>query len=380
MIKNAYVEYKLEGLNFNKFLTKIRGQNIKILSLKKLDYNIYIIKILKKDTVLFESIVKNYHYKFVILKTSKTINILSKIKSNLALFLCAVILIFGVVITNNIVLKIEVYGLETLTPMQIEQVLATNSIEKGKFKNNYNLNQIELLLKNSLDQVSLVSCVVRGNTLLININEKIDNSAFEGDFQAIVAPYDMVIKDIRLKSGTCVVEKGSTVKKGQEIVLPYIEYKDGTKLSVMAQAEIDAYIEISNTLYYMENHEELVKTGNYVKYAEYSLFNLEWKIGNQTCKYKNFKTEVKEDYVFNNMILPIKKTTYIYYELLPKQVYIAFNSNQEQKLICENESLLYNKLCKNTNVIDYSYLTTTKFVDNIYLVTTYLKANVSYKF
>lgn len=380
MTNNSYIEYELEGLNFSKFLIKVRQKDIKLLLLDKYEYNKYRIKVYKKDSILFEKLAKDSHLKFSIIKTSKLINFLKLTKANISLFLCAMILAIGVSITNNFVLKVEVYGLEKLTSAQIEEVLNSHSITKGQLKNNYNLDEIELLLKNSLDQVSLVSCVIRGNTLLINVNEKIDNSVYEAEFLPIIAPYDMLIKDIRLKSGTSIVEKGATVKQGELIVLPYIEYKDGTKLNVMAQAEIDAYIELSNTLYYMENHEELVLSGNYVKNIEYSLFNLKWKGNKNNNPFENFKTEFIEEYTFNNMVLPIKKTTLVYYELVPKQVYIPFDSNQQQKLICENESLLYNKLCNSTKTIDYSYQTTTKNVDNIYLITTYLKANASFKY
>ena len=188
----------------------------------------------------------------------------------------------------------------------------------------------------------------------------------------------MVIKDIKLKSGTCAVEINTTVKQGDHIVLPYIEYKDGTKLDVMAQAEIDAYVEVSNTIFYMENHEELIRSGKIQKATQFSLFNLNWKCKNHKPTFKNFETQVIEEYVFKNMLLPVKRTTHIYYELIPKQVFIAFDEKQEQKLICENESLLYNKLCGKINVTEYEYLSTTKSVDNMYLVTTYLKANITF--
>lgn len=380
MNKNSFVVYEIEGLNFKKFLLKLQSENIEVLTLNRIDYNKYIIKICLDKRSKLETILKRFNYKFNIKKTSRVLTFFTLFKRNLALFLCGFILLIATGFLNCFVLKVEVLGLEKLTSKQVVDVLTSNGVNCGKIKNKYNMDEIELLIKNSLEQVSLVSCIIRGNTLVVNINEKIDNSSIEGNFEPITAPFDMVVKDIRLKSGTSAVEKNSTVKKGEAIVLPFIEYKDGTKLEVVAQAEIDAYIEISNTIYYMENHQEFVKSGRLIKQSEYSLFNFSWKGINNKNNFKEYEEQIIEEYVFKNMFLPIKKTTKVFYELVSKQVFVPFDKKQEEKLICENESLLYNELCSETNITDCEYLSTTKYVDNMYLVTTYLKANVSLHF
>lgn len=380
-MQNQYLIYKVLGLNFNKFLEEIKKNEIEVLSLSKKDFNCFEIKIANKNKFVFESVLKRYKYKFDIIKRSLFLDFIKIIKKNIALFLVALIMVLSLSIVSNFVLQIKIIGNSGVSHQKIEEVLAQNKIFKGKLKNTYNLKQIELLLKNSVDQISLVSCILKGNTLLININEKIDNNDINRIYNPIVAPYDMIIKNVLVKSGTSVVKKNDTIKTGEVIVQPYINYKDGSKLKVEARAQIEAYIELSNSLNYFENHEEMVKTGKKHVQTEYSLFGFSWTGGaNDTIKFKDYQVEKQSYFLFNNMILPIKKQVTYYYEVKPKQVFKMFDKYQEQKLICENENLLYNTIEDKTIIKDYQFLSTTKKTNNMYIVTTYLKANVLLKY
>jgi hypothetical protein len=259
-------------------------------------------------------------------------------------------------------------------------VLNSNNINVGKPKSKYNLASIEKVLQNSIDKVSLASAIIRGNTLIVSINEKIDNSQYVYDFKPILAPYDMVITDIKLKSGTAIKQKNQTVKRGEAIVLPYIEYKDGAQLSVEAQAEITARIELSTTYYYMENHEEQVKTNKTYHVVEYSLFGKTWSSGKNkknNIPFLNFTLDKKTSFLFDNFFIPIQKTVTTYTQLVPKQIYKQFTPQIEQNLIEENKKVLYNKLSNKTRIENINFSTITNFVDNVYLVTTYLKASIT---
>jgi len=380
VIKNEHITYKIKGLNFNKLINTLKKQNINILMLNKLVYNEFEIKIYKRDALNFENHLKNNGYTFKIIKKSKLLTFLDCIKKNIALFMVTIIVAIGLGFISNFVLQIKVVGNQNVSIQRIESVLKQNSIVKGKFKSSYNLNSIELLLKNSIEEISLVSCVLKGNTLLINLKEKIDNVELQREYLPILAPFNMLIKNVSVKSGTCVVSVNDTVKKDEAIVLPYINYKDGTKLKVQAQAEIEAYIELSNTQYYTENHQERVRTGKKHIQQEYSFYNFCWKGANKPNSFKDYEVEKKFCFVFDNMLLPIKQKTIYYYETTLKQVFKPFNKNLEKNLICENEKLLYNNVIDKVNLQDYSFFSTTKFADNMYLVTTYLKANVVLKY
>lgn len=372
VLEDQKITYKVKGLNFKKFLELLKKEEIEVCLLKKQEYNIFFIQIKQKDIKTFTKIASNLNYQLSEENSSILLSSKKSIIKNLPLFISIVLLSIILVFSCNMVYKIEIYGLETLTSQQVIKVLNDNNIKVFKTKSNYNLDNIEILLKSSLDKISFASAVIRGNTMIININEKINNDNYIYDYQPIIAPYDCIIKSINLKSGTVVVEKGQTVKKGQEIVMPYIDYKDGTQLAVKASAEIEAYVEVSHTTQYLENHTELVRTGNKIEFMQLDLYNLKLKKENSKVYYKNFETETSFSYPFNNFILPIKKTITTYYELKEKQLYIPFEK-VKQNIIEENKKVLYNTVSNTKNQQVFSYI---NYEDNIYYVTTYLRADV----
>ena len=153
MIKNEHITYKIKGLNFNKLINTLKKQNINILMLNKLVYNEFEIKIYKRDALNFENHLKNNGYTFKIIKKSKLLTFLDCIKKNIALFMVTIIVAIGLGFISNFVLQIKVVGNQNVSIQRIESVLKQNSIVKGKFKSSYNLNSIELLLKNSIEKL-----------------------------------------------------------------------------------------------------------------------------------------------------------------------------------------------------------------------------------
>ena len=380
LLKKQVIFFNVQGLNFDKFLKQTKKDNIDLYFVKRTQHNLFTVGVYNYQKEKFLSIAAKLNLIATIESRTRLLSVKETIKKNIAIFMCAVLLIFTVGVLNCFVFKIDVEGIETLSKEEILFVLNSNNINVGKPKSKYNLASIEKVLQNSIDKVSLASAIIRGNTLIVSINEKIDNSQYVYDFKPILAPYDMVITDIKLKSGTTVKQKNQTVKKGETIILPYIEYKDGAQLSVEAEAEISGYIELSTTYYYMENHQEQFLTGKCYQVVEYSLFDKTWGCGKNTknnIPFSNYETKHQTSYIFNNFLVPIKKTITTYSQVMQKQVYKPFNYQIEQNLIEENKKVLYNKLSNEIKAENIKFSTTTNFVDNMYLVTTYLKADIT---
>ncbi len=162
------------GLNFNNVLKKLKENNIEIFNLKKKSYKEFEVSVLKKDCNLFLQLLKKNNIK--VERKNKTF--LSKfifgIKTNLAIFICFLICTLSFCFFSNFVYKIEVNGLNKISVGQVEEVLNSNGFCVGKPKWCYDFEKIELALLNNIESVSLASVSVFGNTLIINIHEKID--------------------------------------------------------------------------------------------------------------------------------------------------------------------------------------------------------------
>ena len=373
ILKDEKITFNIKGLNFKKFLKRLEEENIEVFELERVSYNNFNITIKKQAEKIFNDLCLKFNYKKNIKSETPILSSTNAVKRNLAFTLCIIFICVCLVFSCNMVYKIEIVGLQNITKQEVIKVLNDNNINTFKPKSAYDLKNIELLLKTNINKISFASAVLRGNTMILNINEKIDNSADIYDFKALVAPFDCIIEEVELLSGTLVVSKGQAVRKGESIVLPYIDYKDGTQLKVEALAKVKAYVELSYTTQYTENHFEFVRSGKMQEVNCIKIFNKEFS-NDFVLNFEHCEIEQNSNYVFNNFILPIKRVKTVYYELIKKQVYVPFEKVKEN-IIEQNKKILYNDLSKNVEKEMEVFNTITK-EENVFFVTTYLKADI----
>lgn len=373
ILKDERITFNIKGLNFKKFLKRLEEENIEVFELERVSYNNFNITIKKQAENIFNDLCLKFNYEKNIKSETPILSSTNAVKRNLAFTLCIIFICVCLVFSCNMVYKIEIVGLQNITKQEVIKVLNDNNINTFKPKSAYDLKNIELLLKTNINKISFASAVLRGNTMILNINEKIDNSADIYDFKALVAPFDCIIEEVELLSGTLVVSKGQAVRKGESIVLPYINYKDGTQLKVEALAKVKAYVELSYTTQYTENHFEFVRSGKMQEVNCIKIFNKEFS-NDFVLNFEHCEIEQNSNYVFNNFILPIKRVKTVYYELIKKQVYVPFEKVKEN-IIEQNKKILYNDLSKNVEKEMEVFNAITK-EENVFFVTTYLKADI----
>ena len=374
MIKET-ITYKVRGMNFKKFLTRLKQDGLEVYSLKRKDFNLFYITINKNQDAYFSNLANKNNYELTIENKTYSLKLKDKIKKHFALSLSILFIGISLIIFSNIIVKVEVYGCQSVSKNQIIEVLNNNHITMHKFKSNYDLSKIESLLKQNINKVSLASAVIKGNTIIINIDEKIDNDEYIYEYKPLLAPYDCIIKEVTLKSGTLVVEEGQTVKKGEILVEPYINYKDGTKLSVEAKADVKVYIELSNTVEYLENHTTYVRTGKKIITEDLFLYKINFGGKKVNIPFKKYKTETYTYYPFKNFFIPLYKYKKVYYEIKEKQTYVPFE-NVKQNIIEQNKKMLYNTLSSQEKN-NLECFTTINYEDNVYYVTTYLRGLIT---
>ena len=248
IFKNAVTIYLVQGLNFKKFLDSLKKQNIDILELEKIEYNLFRIGIEEKNRDRFLAITKKFNYLVNEDKLPRAKVIDRKIKGNIALTIVFVLIFISIFISSNFVYQTKIYGLENVSKQEVLRVLDENGFREGRFKSSYDLDRIEQVLTSKIEGISYASAVIKGNTLIVNINEKIDNSDYIYDYSPIFAPFDCIVKEIKLTSGTILVTEEGTAKKGDIIVAPYVIYDESTKLPVPAKAEIRLYVELISSV------------------------------------------------------------------------------------------------------------------------------------
>ncbi len=244
---NSITVYKLKGLNLKKFLKELSKNKIDIAKFDRLDYNLFLIGIKKKDEKLFLKLVKLYHYEIISEKLPLSKSIFKFIKTNVALFIVGIIACFFVLGCSNFVFRIEIYGTSSLSKEEVLNVLNNNGYKVGRLKSKYDLDSVEKVLTQNLELVSFASCVIKGNTLIVNINEKIDNSDYIYDYPPIVSPFNAIVEKIELLSGTVLISEGKTARAGDVIIAPCVMLGDRV-VSTPARAKVTLYVEVTSVV------------------------------------------------------------------------------------------------------------------------------------
>ena len=241
--------YKVKGLNFDKFLQKARASSLEIKTLQKISHDEFQIAVGERHLKTFLSIAAQMNYKVREISISPYRRFLRFVKSNVAFVLCAAIILSILPFAMLFVSKTEIYGLKTTSKQEVLEVLAQNGYKEGKLKSEYDLPSLEKVLVRSLPNISLASAVIKGNTLIVNLHEMIDNSAVLYNYQPILAPVDCIIESIDLVSGTSQKRPGDTVKKGEIVISPSAQLNSGGTLSIPAKGEVVASFELSQTFF-----------------------------------------------------------------------------------------------------------------------------------
>ena len=323
----SFYEVTIKTLNHEKLINNISDQ-FPLFNVEKKDYNILKLQVkysnrkklnkyLKNNNI---SILKNRNFGFLFnfLKLFKRYGIIAGIIISCACFF----------ILNNLILNIEIQGNNLISKYEVINYLNNYKL---KNKNNILCKNIELKLKEKFSDISLVSVITKGSTLIVNIKENIKNDVVNKTFEPMVACYDGKITDIILSQGTLNVKVGQTVKKGDILVYPYIIDSSGEKRNIQPQASIKAKVWITGELSYKENEISLVKTGKKLSTSFMKINNL-FLTTPKKCEYGLYTKQEKVNYLTYNNLLPISYHIVTYYELEEKIINKSFEEDKENLL------------------------------------------------
>lgn len=274
------------------------------------------------------------------------------------------ILLFAFVgiIANMYIFNYEVSGNELVETNEILNVLAEKNIKGIIKKGSINKAGLESAIRD-LDKVSMVSIVIKGNTLVVSIKEKVYNMEYEnrGEYEPLKSNFNGIITEISIIQGTALVKAGQTVKVGQSLVAPYVENTSGQTLSVIPMADIKADVFYTTITHVPNTKIEMIDTGNTVTNKQITLFGLTLYSSDNKCDYSTYRQEEIEEDMSTGLLLPIKINTIVYYEQIEKQTDDYFNKNKEQIIIeCQQKTRQFVGSCE---IIKEEYKTITQIAD-----------------
>lgn len=243
----------IEGLNHSKHINALIRKGIFLLKVKR-EY--------KRLTLTFDSQyfreVKNYleenGLNYRIIKYTGTSTVRSFLKEKFGFIFGVVSIIILLSFAFNLVVSVDYPETTKVDILNVRQILESSGYCPPVFKSKIDCKQIKEKIS-ELPYVALTSVYIDGGVLHIEINEELEPEHIEKEnYLPIVADRDCIIEQVIVESGTALVEKGQTVKKGDVLIAPYVVFNKDENITSPTQAigKVYARVYLSETIEYNE--------------------------------------------------------------------------------------------------------------------------------
>ena len=341
----GYVLIKVEGLNQMKLVSFLTRSNIQLFDLNFVSSKEMTFFVLNKDLKKLNKLLKNKNINYSIVDRIGTSNRLIKIINNYGIIISVLIFIIFCVIFSNFVLNIKINGCEVVKHKEIESVVHDYLSEKKYLKNEIVCSEIEDRLMDSFNGISFASVITRGNYVVVDIKEKLNNleTSQDVEFDVVKSNHLGYVTKLDINQGTAVVKVGDLVRVDESLVLPYVLDSKGNKEYVVPKGEIELEIVIESGIAHEPTQISLVRTGKKQSVTTLKLFDANIYSKSSDCIFPLFETEKSSSIISQNNILPLvyEKTTY--HELKQEIRESSFEVDKEN-LIKKAREIVYTKL------------------------------------
>lgn len=269
-------------------------------------------------------------------------------------------ILYGV--QSQYVLQYEFLGFETVEKSEVLTFLKENFSAK---KSKLNTEEIEIALADKFDEISFVSCIVKGQTLVVNIKEKLLPEEKYGTFKPLVASKNGRVTQINLVSGTLNVKVGDVVMAGDVLVEPYTIDTSGNLKKVEAEAEIFADVYNEASVDHYETMINIYRTGKTKQENIITLFGLPIYTFKEDVEFEMYEIESENVDLVKNLLLPFKMQKITYYELEKTVTNSVFDDVKEEYVEKAKQKAL--EKCKNCGTINDEFYTI-RHISNVTIV------------
>lgn len=367
MLKKFDYLLKYNGVNFTSFLNFVVKHNIKIRDVRRENTKEIYFKMSGKEYKKYLKCNPNFNISIVKIGGLKQIIATFFKRSGLVAGSLIVACIFA--FHKGVVADIRIYG-ANYTNESIENAIKNYGVEVGK-KCSFNSEELVQYILDNVQEISLASVKRQGNSILVNVVEKEEKN---DENEPFYAPYNMVIKDIDVLSGTLNVEKNSIVKKGDILVEPYAISSNRERISVPAKANIIADVWFCGSEVAMKETVKYIEINEQKTYKSVSFFK-----NNKTdfvSPYANFVTITNNYCATKSMFLPIYINSTIFIKT-NKIVEIFDYEKYKDEFFEKSKQNAYTILPKNVTINEITQ--SVSDLSDRYVFQTYLKTTMEIK-
>lgn len=311
----GYVNIIVEGFFVERFINICRNKEINLWDIKRDKATLLYAKVGIKDFKRLREIAKKSKVKIKIQKKKGIPFVINKYKKRKPFIIFLLLILIGIIAMSNFVWNIEISGNEEIADEEILQVLEEEGLKLGTLKSKISTVSIINKIRLKRDDIAWIGITIKGTNAIVELKEtnKAPEIIDEDEYCNIIANKECMITKISVQNGTAVAKVGDIVKKGDVLVVGYLEGKYTGIRYVHSMANIEARVWYSKKVKVPLNQEVKSTTGN--EETKYSLQIKKFKINfyKTLSKFKNYDTinESKKIMLFSNFYLPIEiiKTT-----------------------------------------------------------------------
>ena len=346
------IKLNVKGKNIERFIKRLKSNNIDLLKIEYIKYNEINIIIYKKDyekllelKTIYDVNIKDI---YGIIKVREVINIYKY----LILFIAIGIMLL--IFLSNVIFNVEVIHNDKDLRNLILNELENYDIKKYKLKKNY--DEIQAIKNDILtkyqDKIEWLEIEEQGTSYIIRVEPRIiPNNEVSYEKQNVVAGKSAVIKKIIAKSGEVVKELNTYVNKGDIIISGNIYLNEEVKDTVKADGIVYGEVWYNVKVEYPYIYSEIKEKNNYQDVYVLKIFDKEFEF--TFNKFKDKKTE--ENIILQNNILPIYLVKERQQEL--ETISLLLTSEEaKDKAIEEAIKKMNEKLDGDEKIIDYKVL------------------------
>lgn len=323
MKSNLNYLIKCTGVNLNKFIEICRKECVEFVNIKRLKFNEIIFELNESSFKIFRKISFD-NYQIEILKFGGVNKLKKFVLWRLGLVVGLALSIAFLFITNNMIFNIKILGVDENVSGSVLNTLKDIGVDKYLRKPT-NMTQIEDKLSETYN-FSLVSAIFKGNALIINIKEEIDNN--QENVCNIVAEHNMIINDIEVYSGYTSLKSGDVVYAGDVLVYARTSFD-------VESREIKPSAKINCSIFFVDKFNFYFDEKRYVRTGKKIILNEKFMIGDKTIidnqKDNTFEyCEVEEiNKKISNYFIPLSVVQEVAYETKEETFSHDFESEKE---------------------------------------------------
>ena len=329
----AGVELEICGYNIERALNVLSGSGVEFLETEKTGVKNARVQFKSRYRKQVKKYLKEHKFEIVSERLLGFSWIANFFKFRWGILLGAVISVVLFIFMNTFLLGFSIDGVSAELEREIVEVLGRNGISVLKPIESVETDEVEKIILENFESVSLVSAVKKGNSILISVKEKISSDEFDGlnNLTPLLATQNGIITDICLIQGTLLVKVGDVVRVGDPLVAPYTYDASGKQIPVIPKAEIVADVWITGESEHSEVETRVERTGEVVKFRESSFLGRTIFSNAGEIPFESYEIVEKTSYL-TDFIFPIKYREIFYFETKCDIIEMTFKEVEEKKL------------------------------------------------